>query len=203
MTIKKTIGAVMLTGGLTSGALVAGLALPVSAAVTPAATTGPAATGSVTTLTARLAPDAALKPWPVLRQGTNRAWPKVTVRSLQYLLDAHGAKVAADGIFGAKTRAAVVAFQRAHHLSVDGVAGSKTWAALIVTDRLGSTGYAVRAVQDQADYRVAKYGYSLAVDGIFGPTTQLFVRAFQLSAGLPSDGVVGAHTWQALVTEAL
>jgi peptidoglycan hydrolase-like protein with peptidoglycan-binding domain len=199
MTIKKTIGAVVLTGGLTFGAMVAGLALPASAA-----TTGPAATASVTSATARLAPAApALKPWPVLRQGTNRAWPKVTVRSLQYLLDAHGAKVAADGVFGAKTRAAVVAFQRAHHLSADGVVGSKTWDALIVTVRLGSTGYAVRAVQDQADYRVTKYGYKLAVDGIFGPTTQLFVRAFQLSAGLASDGVAGALTWQALVTEAL
>ena len=58
------------------------------------------------------------------------------------------------------------------------------------------------AVQDQADFRVAKYGYSVAVDGIFGPTTQLFVRAFQLSAGLASDGVAGQLTWQALVTEA-
>ena len=80
--------------------------------------------------------------------------------------------------------------------------GAQTWGALIATVKLGSTGSAVRAVQDQANYRIGKYHYSIAVDGIFGPTTQLFTRAFQLSAGLASDGVVGALTWRALVTEA-
>ena len=35
-----------------------------------------------------------------------------------------------DGDFGPKTRAAVMAYQRKHHLSVDGVVGSKTWSAL-------------------------------------------------------------------------
>ena len=199
MTTRKTIGAAVLASGLASGALVAGLALPAAAAPAVTANT---VTANVAAVTARLAPAAALKPWPALRQGANATWPKVTVRSLQYLLDARGAKVPVDGVFGAKTRAAVVAFQRARHLTADGVAGANTWAALIVPVKLGSTGYAVRAVQDQANFRVAKFGYSLAVDGIFGPTTQLFTRAFQLSAGLAPDGVVGTLTWQALVTEA-
>ncbi len=198
MTTRKIIGAVALAGGLASGALVAGLAVPGSAAAA-----GPVATASVAIVTAaRLAPAAALKPWPVLRQGANGAWPKVTVRSLQYLLDARGAKVTVDGVFGAKTRTAVAAFQRAHHLAADGVAGAQTWGALIATVKLGSTGYAVRAVQDQANYRVARFGYSLPVDGVFGPATQLFTRAFQLSAGLAPDGVVGSLTWRALVTGA-
>ena len=35
-----------------------------------------------------------------------------------------------DGDFGAKTRAAVMKYQRAHHLSVDGVVGATTWNAL-------------------------------------------------------------------------
>jgi|SRR6185437_2247198 peptidoglycan hydrolase-like protein with peptidoglycan-binding domain len=194
MMTRKSIGVVVLTSGLASGALVAGLALPAAAA--------PATAANVAAVTAPRAPAVTLKAWPVLRQGANSTWPKVTVRSLQYLLDAHGAKVPADGVFGAKTKAAVVAFQRARHLAADGVAGAQTWGALITTVKLGSTGYAVRAVQDQADYRIAKYHYSIAVDGIFGPTTQLFTRAFQLSAGLASDGVVGALTWRALVTEA-
>ena len=33
---------------------------------------------------------------------------------------------AADGVYGAKTKAAVAAYQRAHHLSHDGVVGAKT-----------------------------------------------------------------------------
>lgn len=40
--------------------------------------------------------------------------------------------LAADGIFGAKTKAGVVAFQAASGLTADGVCGPKTWRALIV-----------------------------------------------------------------------
>jgi peptidoglycan hydrolase-like protein with peptidoglycan-binding domain len=195
MMTKKTMGTAVLTTGLASGVLVAGLALP--------ATTAAAATTATATRTTRLAPDAALKGWPVLRQGPNSTWPKVTVRSLQYLLDAHGAKLAADGVYGGKTTAAVVTFQRAHRLTVDGVVGAKTWGALIVSVRLGSTGYAVRAVQDQLNYRGSRFGFPVAVDGIFGPTTQLAVRAFQAAGKVAADGIVGPVTWQALVADSL
>src|SRR5690348_11449214 len=172
MTTKKTIGAVVLA----TGTLAAGIALPVStAAAAPAATA--AATTSVTGQALRLASAQALQPWPVLRQGANSTWPKVTVRSLQYLLNARGAKLTVDGAFGPKTKAAVVAFQRAHHLTADGVVGAKTWSVLIVTVKLGSTGPAVRAVQDQANFRNGRSGFTLAVDGIFGPKTQLWIRA--------------------------
>lgn len=202
MTTKKTVGTVVLTAGLATATLAAGLALPVSTAVA-----APAATASVTSTVAvkamRLASAQALQPWPVLRQGANSSWPKVTVRSLQYLLNARGAKLTVDGIFGAKTRAAVVAFQRAHHLPADGVTGAKTWGALIVSVKLGSTGSAVRAVQDQANFRNLRNGHSLNVDGIFGPKTQAWVRGFQQAEGFKADGVVGPLTWQALVTESL
>ena len=39
-------------------------------------------------------------------------------------------KVTADGDFGPKTRAAVVSFQKAHHLAADGEVGMDTWHAL-------------------------------------------------------------------------
>jgi len=202
MTTKKTIGTVVLATGLATGTLAAGLALPVStAAAAPAATAS--VTSTVTVKATRLATAQALQPWPVLRQGANSTWPKVTVRSLQYLLNARGAKLTVDGVFGAKTKAAVVAFQRAHHLPADGVTGAKTWSALIVTVKLGSTGSAVRAVQDQANFRNLRNGHSLNVDGVFGPKTQSWVRGFQQAERFKADGVVGALTWQALVTESL
>jgi len=111
-------------------------------------------------------------------------------------------------VFGASTKAAVIKFQRASHLTPDGVVGPKTWRALIVAVRKGSVGPAVRAVQDQINFRNNRNGRTLDVDGIFGPKTQAAVRAFQQAMaheirGFPVDGIVGPLTWQALVTEAL
>jgi peptidoglycan hydrolase-like protein with peptidoglycan-binding domain len=196
---KKNIRKALLIGGLASGVLVAGLTIPGSTA--PVARTATTSSTSLDAVTAQLAADPTLTGWPTLRQGPNSTWPQVTVRSLQYLLDAHGAKLTVDGLFGPQTTAAVAAFQRAHGLTVDGVAGIQTWRALLVTVEIGSTGYAVRAVQDQLEYRASKYGYSVAVDGIFGSTTQLAVLAFQAAGKISVDGIVGPVTWQALIND--
>ena len=198
--MKTTIGAVALTAALATGAAGAGVMTAVPAA-------GAVASSHATLLSATVRAQA-LQPWPVLRQGPNSAWPKVTVRSLQYLLNAHGARLAVDGSFGSSTRKAVIAFQRAHHLKADGVANAATWRAVIITVRKGSTGPAVRAVQDQINFRNNRNGHTLNVDGVFGAKTQAAVRAFQQAVaseirGFPVDGVVGPLTWQALVTEAL
>jgi peptidoglycan hydrolase-like protein with peptidoglycan-binding domain len=200
--MKTTIGAAVAATVLAIGTTAA-IAVPAAAA--PAAT-APAATA---TLLSASAPAQALQPWPVLKQGPNSVWPKVTVRSLQYLLNARGAKVAVDGTFGKQTKAAVIKFQRAHHLTADGVVRAATWRALVVTVHQGSTGPAVRAVQDQANFRNLKgTGQTLKVDGVFGAKTTAWVRGFQQAIahevhGFPVDGVVGQLTWQALVTEAL
>lgn len=52
------------------------------------------------------------------------------VKVLQIKLNAYGNfGLAADGIFGAKTEAAVRQFQKENNLSVDGIVGPKTWEA--------------------------------------------------------------------------
>lgn len=53
------------------------------------------------------------------------------VKRLQMLLNANGARLATDGIFGRMTDAAVRAYQRKHELAVDGIVGAKTWGALL------------------------------------------------------------------------
>lgn len=60
--------------------------------------------------------------------------------------------------------------------------------------RRGSKGADVRSVQQ----RMSELGYSLGVDGNFGPGTAKAVIAFQQQNNLGSDGVVGPKTWAAL-----
>jgi hypothetical protein len=54
---------------------------------------------------------------------------------------------------------------------------------------------AVKAIQTL----VNGHGDSLAVDGVYGPRTFAAVRNFQASHALEVDGVIGVHTWGALL----
>ena len=136
--------------------------------------------------------------WPLLKQGS-QGHP---VPALQYLLRDRGHHVTVDGIFGPKTEAAVEQFQIADQLRVDGIAGPQTWGALIIVLARGSTGDAVRALQEEFRFRdlSGDPGPGLAVDGVFGPRTAAAVRGFQQALGITVDGIVGPLTWRALVS---
>jgi peptidoglycan hydrolase-like protein with peptidoglycan-binding domain len=135
-------------------------------------------------------------PWPLVSRGA-QGHP---VPSLQYLLRARGHTVAVDGIFGPRTDAAVRSFQQSKGLAVDGIVGPNTWSALIVQVQRGSQGDAVRAVQEELNFRAGEPGQGLQVDGIFGPRTDAAVRGFQQALGIAVDGIVGPVTWRALVS---
>ncbi len=175
------------------------------AALMPANTSSASAAAAPPAAVTTVAEASVLQPWPVLRQGAKGE----PVRSLQYLLNAHGSALVVDGIFGPRTNASVIAFQRSHGLVANGAVGQTTWLKVIVTVRLGSVGSAVKAVQDQLNFRNLSGLPStlLAVDGVFGPKTDTKVRAFQAAMATEMsflvDGVVGPQTWQALITEAL
>ena len=49
------------------------------------------------------------------------------VSKLQTVLNEHGYGLAVDGIFGAKTQAAVRDYQKKNGLKLDGIAGKETW----------------------------------------------------------------------------
>ena len=76
------------------------------------------------------APKATPKPaaatGPTLRRGARGG----AVRRLQERLNAHGARLAVDGIFGPATDHAVQTFQGNRILVIDGIVGPRTWAAL-------------------------------------------------------------------------
>jgi hypothetical protein len=144
-----------------------------------------------------------ISPWPVVKKGSNGH----PIKTLQYLLRARGQSVLVDGVFGPNTETAVQTFQTSRGLAADGIVGPITWPALVVQVKQGSQGDAVRAVQEEFQFRNQSGDPSkgLQVDGIFGPKTDAAVRGFQqaLSLDIPSvavDGIVGPVTWQALVS---
>jgi murein DD-endopeptidase MepM/ murein hydrolase activator NlpD len=109
-----------------------------------------------------------------------------------------------DGITGPWTLKAVRNFQEAKGLAADGIAGPKTRAALgkrggpalgSRTMRKGQRGWDVAALQFLLKIRGFPQG---GLDGGFGPNTDGAVRAFQKSAGLDVDGVAGSQTLAAL-----
>jgi peptidoglycan hydrolase-like protein with peptidoglycan-binding domain len=142
--------------------------------------------------------EADILPWPLVKRPSN-LFP---VRPLQQLLRARKHPVTVDGIFGPKTQAAVKAFQQEKGLTADGIVGPKTWPKLIVTVKKGSTGDAVRGVQEVMKFHDESGGEGpgVQVDGIFGPKTDAFVRGFQEALDITVDGIVGPVTWRALVS---
>lgn len=118
----------------------------------------------------------------------------------------HLSELAADGIYGEETAAAVRAFCQAVGLPETDEVTDKVWAALVdATFELGDRtlylrmpyfhGCDVRELQQA----LGALGFSCGdVDGIFGAHTELALRKFQTNLGLPTDGIAGAYTYSAI-----
>lgn len=63
--------------------------------------------------------------------------------------------------------------------------------------RRGANGHPVRTLQ----HLLRAHGQTVAVDGIFGPSTEAAVRAVQQSGGVTADGIVGPQTWPKLIVQ--
>lgn len=131
---------------------------------------------------------------------------------------------AVDGVFGSRTEAAVVAFQRIFGLTADGIVGPGTWYEIVrvytgvtALSELRSQGqqfYAINwsppsglEVGDTGEkVRLLQYMLSVlsshipsippvSIDGIYGQATRAAVLAAQRRFGLPETGTVGQQTW--------
>ena len=120
-----------------------------------------------------------------------------------------------DGLFGPKTRAAVVRFQKAQRLRASGVVSRPTWAAL-KTAIEAITALRAQPVSGLGPRRIAGPGDAGehvitlqtlltrggfdpgSIDGDFGPATTRAVKMFQRSVHKPADGVAGSDTWSSL-----
>jgi hypothetical protein len=132
--------------------------------------------------------------WPTFEQGDEGP----EIYAIQLLLNAHGANLVPDGKFGPLTQTAVENFQTDEGLSEDIIVGPQTWEALLIQVQQGKNGPEVRAVQRLLK---DKFGYNIAIDGIFGAGTKTAVKDFQTAQGLASDGIVGPKTWQKLISQ--
>ena len=150
------------------------------------------------------------------------------VKRLQVMLSRLGYDVSQDGIFGNGTKRAVMQFQEDNGLDADGIVGRGTWAALNSAEpvekhkevpvekhvekperkaekqeesrpaakvlKVRSVGSDVKKLQTM----LARLGYDVSQDGIFGNGTKRAVMQFQEDNGLDADGIVGRGTWAAL-----
>ena len=145
--------------------------------------------------------------WPTIRPDDDIENGSFDTRiaAVQYLLRARGFyKGRADGIYGAKTIAAVKASQRANGLKADGIAGPRTLPKLVVTVKRGSKGDAVRAAQilvrNSWGHNGETPNMGLEADGTFGKETEDAVKFAQETSNqfkdyLRVDGTMGPRSW--------
>jgi N-acetylmuramoyl-L-alanine amidase len=156
-----------------------------------------------------MATDSSMQPLGPGDRGPAVADVHAALRALALLPAAGAAEEASldQVVYDPATELAVRHFQQVRGLTVDGRVGEETYRALSearwsLGDRLlhhdpvrPMRGDDVTNLQD----RLHELGYDAGpVDGVFGPETEVGLRAFQRDYGLTSDGTCGPATLRAL-----
>ena len=135
--------------------------------------------------------------YPTIKQGSSNNF----VYLLQFLLNQYGYKLDVDGIFGNKTKTAVLDFQENNSLVNDGIVGKNTWQYLLTLPpypllKQNYRGSYVKFLQQLLESNLYPVGN---IDGIFGPRTLEAVKQYQQANNLTVDGIVGNNTWNSLI----
>jgi N-acetyl-anhydromuramyl-L-alanine amidase AmpD len=133
-----------------------------------------------------------------------RRWPDIwrfvggpVVQLVQYLLNAQGYQLTANGVFSADTTAAVQDWQARNGVpvDVDATLTPPTWESLAPPLDKRASGLPVTAVQ----FMLNRKGYAeVAPTGTFDHATKKAVQSLQRVHGLPPNGKVDLSTWCAI-----
>ncbi|NUS10898.1 MAG: N-acetylmuramoyl-L-alanine amidase [Streptomyces sp.] len=134
-----------------------------------------------------------------------RRWPDIwrfvdspVVQVAQYLLDAAGYALTANGVFGYDMNAALADFQTTRGIPVtpDATFDTATWEALAPPLEKDASGLPVTALQ----FMLARKGYAeVTASGEYDYATMKAVQSMQRLHGLVPDGKVDLSTWCAVV----
>ena len=152
---------------------------------------------------------------------------KAMVRELQDLLyyialyEQNIPLIYPDGIYGARTTAAVKAFQKEHCMTITGIADYETWMRImecyntlqaqnkehalltVIPNRdyegkPGETSGTVRIIQtvlETLNVHNRFYEGQIVMDGVYGKNTEAAVCSFQMYSELPITGITDKATW--------
>jgi peptidoglycan LD-endopeptidase CwlK len=113
--------------------------------------------------------------------------------SRNYPTKAKFAKLTVDGYKGPKTMNALLRiYQYYGKVAIDGIFGRKSKAAGSIQSRKKHTPGWTRLIQSLLNV----HGYKLAVDGIFGSGTESALKSFQGIKGIAVDGIAGPNTYE-------
>jgi peptidoglycan hydrolase-like protein with peptidoglycan-binding domain len=118
------------------------------------------------------------------------------IKSLQYLLNAYGIPIAADGSYGPATTKAVNKFQGSHGIPKTNYAGQATIEAMLKGSNAAvRQGWPNHNTAKAAQQQLVKLGYKTSVDGTFDAGDTKGVKAVQARYKLPATGTVDYRTW--------